>query len=76
MNEEYFQKLTKTEELRKKELEYWKTFVPSGGMGHYAKNIKIEALTEKLDKIENKFGTKYVIDFNELIKLFNNVQNG
>ena len=73
MNREYFEKISNRQEVLKKELQYWVNFVPSGGLGHYAKNIKIETITEKLEKIESKLGDKYVVDFNELLELIKDV---
>ena len=38
----------------KKQLEYWKNYEPVNGMGKYARQTKIDALTEKIKSLEVK----------------------
>ena len=61
-------KLRVREQKLKEELEYWETeFKPSGNMGKWARQTKLDSLKEKLKKVKEK------IEFHDSIYLSNEI---
>jgi len=56
------------EQKLKEELEYWETqFVPSGNMGKWGRQTKLESIKEELDKIQKD------IEFHDSVYLSNEI---
>jgi len=56
------------EQKLKEELEYWETqFVPSGNMGKWGRQTKLESIKEELDRIQKD------IEFHDSVYLSNEI---
>ena len=56
------------EQKLKEELEYWETqFVPSGNMGKWGRQTRLESIKEELDKIQKD------IEFHDSVYLSNEI---
>jgi len=61
-------KLRVREQKLKEELEYWETqFQPSGNMGKWGRQTKLESIKEELDKIQKD------IEFHDSVYLSNEI---
>ncbi|MEY4333684.1 MAG: hypothetical protein RLZZ196_2427 [Bacteroidota bacterium] len=66
INEKIIKLKIKEEEL-KKELAHWESFVPSGNMGKWGRQVKIDKIGAKLKDIQEK------IDFHNNLYLSNEI---
>jgi hypothetical protein len=61
-------KLRVREQKLKEELEYWETqFQPSGNMGKWGRSVKLQSISEKLKKVQEK------IEFHDSVYLSNEI---
>ena len=57
------------EQKLKEELAYWESFVPSGNMGKWGRQTKLDKIQEELSEIQKD------IDFHDSIYLSNEIYN-
>lgn len=60
-------KLRVREEKLKEELSYWESFVPSGNMGKWGRQTKLDKIKKELDEIEKD------IEFHDSVYLSNEI---
>ena len=57
------------EQKLQEELDHWESFIPSGNMGKWGRQVRLGKITEKLKRIQEK------IHFHDSIYLSNEIYN-
>jgi len=68
INEKVLQLKVEEQKLQE-ELDHWESFIPSGNMGKWGKQVRLDKITEKLKRIQEK------IHFHDSIYLSNEIYN-
>jgi len=68
INEKILQLKVEEQKLQE-ELDHWESFIPSGNMGKWGRQVRLDKITEKLKSVQEK------IHFHDSIYLSNEIYN-
>jgi hypothetical protein len=68
INEKILQLKVEEQKLQE-ELDHWESFIPSGNMGKWGRQVRLDKITEKLKGVQEK------IHFHDSIYLSNEIYN-